>query len=248
VEQTVEQTMQKTIIKICGLTNLADARVAVEAGADLLGFIFYPKSPRYITPSAAAMIVRALRTDQVTGWQGDKVKPSITQSPNDLIASAPRFVGVFVNASVAEIEAVVAQVGLDFAQLHGNESEEWFVPLQGRAFKALRPADAATAQSQADHFAPLGCAAGPALMIDAYDPNAYGGTGKQTDWHVAATLARQYPRLLLAGGLTPDNVAAAIDHVRPWGVDVSSGVEAEPGRKDHHKVREFVAKVRSRLQ
>ena len=236
--------MQKTIIKICGLTNLADARVAVEAGADLLGFIFYPKSPRYVEPEKAAAIVRAIEDDKKTGRQEDKSNRPLPQSLNPSIPQSPKMVGVFVNATVAEIEAIVAQVGLDFVQLHGNESAEWFAPLNGRAFKAVRPADAAAAQAQADHFAPLGCAAGPALLIDAYDPSAYGGTGKQTDWHVAAALARQYPGLLLSGGLTPDNVAAAIHRVRPWGVDVSSGVEAEPGRKDHKKVWKFVAEVK----
>jgi phosphoribosylanthranilate isomerase len=149
---------------------------------------------------------------------------------------------------VAEIQATMAQVGLDFVQLHGNETAEWFAPLAGRAYKAVRPADAAAAHAQAEAFAPLGCVNGPAFMIDAYDPQAYGGTGKQTDWHVAADLARRHPGLLLAGGLTPENVAAAIDVVQPWGVDVASGVEAEPGRKDHAKVRQFVAEVRARLQ
>jgi phosphoribosylanthranilate isomerase len=230
--------MTRTVVKICGLTNLDDARVAVAAGADLLGFIFYAKSPRYVAPETVAEIVRALRED--------KKNKSISQSPNLPISQSPQFVGVFVNASVAEIQAVVAQVGLDFVQLHGNETAEWFAPLAGRAYKAVRPADAEAAQTQAAHFAPLSCVAGPALLIDAYDPKAYGGTGKQTDWHVAAQLARQHPRLLLAGGLTPENVAAAIDIVRPWGVDVASGVEAEPGRKDHEKVRRFVAEVRSK--
>jgi len=232
--------MTRTVVKICGLTNLDDARVATAAGADLLGFIFYAKSPRYVTPETVAEIMQSLNHDKVTRWQGDKMNAPVTLSP--------RYVGVFVNASVTEIQAIVAQVGLDFVQLHGNETAEWFAPLAGRTYKAVRPADAEAAQTQAAHFAPLGCVDGPALMIDAYDPKAYGGTGKQTDWHVAAALARRHPRLLLAGGLTPENVAAAIDIVQPWGVDVASGVEAEPGRKDHEKVRRFVAKVRSRLQ
>lgn len=239
--------MGKTLVKICGLTNLDDARVAVEAGADLLGFIFYAKSPRYVTPATVAAIVHTLRDDKETRGQGEAVAStsSATEAPNHPIAQSPKTVGVFVNASVDEIAAVVDQVGLDFVQLHGNETMEWFAALGGRAYKAVRPADADAAQAQAEHFAPLGCAEGPCLMIDAYDPQAYGGTGKQTDWHVAAALARQYPRLLLAGGLTPANVGAAIDLVRPWGVDVASGVEAEPGRKDHDKVREFVAAVRA---
>jgi len=224
--------MASTVVKICGLTNLEDARVAVAAGADLLGLNFYAKSPRFVTPELAASIVHALNED--------KKRHPVTQSP--------RYVGIFVNASVAEIQAIVAQVGLDFVQLHGNETAEWFVPLGGRAFKAVRPADAEAAQAQSAHFAPLGCVDGPALLLDAYDAKAYGGTGKQTDWHVAAALARQHPRLLLAGGLTPENVAAAIAAVQPWGVDVASGVEAEPGRKDHAKMHRFVAEVRSRLQ
>lgn len=230
--------MSTTLVKICGLTNLDDARVAVAAGADLLGFIFYAKSPRYVTPATAATIVHTLRDDRMTRRQDDKGTLSFTPSP--------KLVGVFVNASVAEIELVVEQVGLDFVQLHGNETAAWFAALGGRAFKAVQPADAGTAQAQAAHFAPLGCTDGPCLLMDAYDPQAYGGTGKQADWHVAAALARQYPGLLLAGGLTPTNVAAAIDLVQPWGVDVASGVEAEPGRKDHDKVRQFVMAVRSK--
>ena len=233
--------MATTLVKICGLTNLDDARVAVAAGADLLGFIFYPKSPRYVTPATVATIVRTLHDDKVTRWQGVGV------ASTSAVTASPKTVGVFVNASVAEIDAIVEQVGLDFVQLHGHETAAWFAALGGRAYKAVRPADADAAQAQAEHFAPLSCADGPCLMIDAYDPHAYGGTGKQTDWHVAAALARQYPRLLLAGGLTPANVAAAIDLVQPWGVDVASGVEAEPGRKDHDKVREFVRNVRSRV-
>ncbi|MCE7979973.1 MAG: phosphoribosylanthranilate isomerase [Caldilinea sp. CFX5] len=237
--------MTRTVVKICGLTNRDDARVAVAAGADLLGFIFYAKSPRYVTPETAAEIVRTLREDRKTGRQEDKKNESIAQSPNHSITQSPKYVGVFVNAGVAEIQAIVAQVGLDFVQLHGNETAEWFAPLAGRAYKAVRPADAETAQAQAEAFAPLGCVDGPTLLIDAYDPQAYGGTGKQTDWHVAAALARRRPGLLLAGGLTPENVAAAIAVVQPWGVDVASGVEAEPGRKDHAKVRRFVEEVRA---
>lgn len=231
--------MGKTIVKICGLTNLDDARVAVAAGADLLGFIFYAKSPRYVAPVAAAAIVSALQEDKMTGRQDDKDGQQLMRSP--------KTVGVFVNASVTEIQTIVAQVGLDYVQLHGDETAAWFAPLGGRAFKVLRPADAEAAQAQADQFAHLGCTDGPRLFIDAYDPHAYGGTGKRADWHVAATLARQYPGLLLAGGLTPDNVAAAIDRVRPWGVDVSSGVEATPGRKDHAKVRQFITTVKDLL-
>lgn len=239
--------MSSTFIKICGLTNLADAHVAVDAGADLLGFNFYTESPRYVPPDTAAAIVRALREDRKIEGQGDKRSGRVVDTGERRNAPLPKVVGIFVNATVAEIATIVDTVELDYVQLHGNESPDWFGPLAGRAFKAVRPANAAVAQAQAAQFAPLGCPAGPCLLIDAYDPNAYGGTGKQADWHVAAVLAHQYPGLLLAGGLSADNVAAAIDLVRPWGVDVGSGVEAEPGRKDHAKVRQFVAAVRSVL-
>ncbi|MEZ4861547.1 MAG: phosphoribosylanthranilate isomerase [Caldilineaceae bacterium] len=217
-------------VKICGLTNLADAEVAIAAGADLLGFILYAKSPRYVTPAAVAEIVTTLRAQ--AGTQGTRL---------------PRLVGVFVNAPQDEIMATVTQVGLDFVQLHGNETPALVTAFAGRAYKALRPAEATLARAQAAEFAPLGPATGPAWMLDAYDPAAYGGTGKQADWQVAATLAQQHPGLLLAGGLTPENVAAAIRTVHPWGVDVGSGVEAAPGRKDHTKVQQFVAMAKAGL-
>lgn len=207
-------------VKICGITNMEDARVAVAAGADLLGFILYPKSPRYVTPAQIATIIAAVRAASPAGETG------------------PRFVGVFVNATAEEIHAIMAQTGLDLAQLHGDEPVGMVDELAPRAYKALRPADAAQAQEDAARFARVGA---PNLLVDAYDPAEYGGTGKKADWHVAATLAARYPGLLLAGGLTPENVAAAVAMVQPWGVDVASGVEAAPGRKDHAKVRGFVA-------
>lgn len=211
-----------TNIKICGLTNLTDALVATEAGADLLGFILFPKSPRYVTPETIATIIPEVR----------KVNPAI------------KTVGVFVNETADRITTVLDQAGLDYAQLHGDETPEWFTSLNGRCYKALRPADAQEAATQAATFAPLSKLAGLHWMIDAYDPAAYGGTGKRADWQTAAQLAQQYPGLLLAGGLTPENVVQAIAVVQPWGVDVASGVEAEPGRKDHAKVREFVEQVK----
>lgn len=211
-----------TKIKICGLTNRADALVATEAGADLLGFIFFPKSPRYVAPETVAEIVPAVRN----------VNPAI------------KTVGVFVNERADDIAAIREQTGLDYSQLHGDETVAWFADLDGRCYKALRPADEAVAATEAATFAGLSKISGLRWMIDAYDPNAYGGTGKHADWHTAAKLAQQYPGLLLAGGLTPENVAQAIQLVQPWGVDVASGVEAVPGRKDHAKVWEFVAAVR----
>ncbi len=217
--------MNNVRVKICGLTNLEDAQVAVEAGADLLGFIFYPKSPRYVAPETVAEIIKAITLP---------------------IANRPKFVGVFVDEAPEQIATVLAATGLDYAQLHGNETPEILTACQGRAFKALHPSSAEAAFSAVAQFAAIGFKPGPGFMLDAYDPHLYGGTGKTADWHVAAKLAQQHPGLLLAGSLTPDNVAEAIRVVQPWGVDVSSGVEATPGRKAHAKVRAFIQNAKTR--
>jgi phosphoribosylanthranilate isomerase len=240
--------MPYTRVKICGITNLADARVAVEAGADLLGFILYPRSPRYVEPGKIKKIIKAITTELEDS--GLKIGVAAGESPSPNLQSSilkfPRFVGVFVNEPLPRVAAILAEAGLDYAQLHGDETPEMVAALEGRGFKALRPADADAATAQAERYAGLGPAPGPRWLVDAYDPHEYGGTGKRADWHVAAELARRYPGLLLAGGLTPDNVAAAIRTVRPWGVDVSSGVERSPGQKDHEKVRAFIRHVREK--
>lgn len=222
-------------VKICGITNFQDAQVALEAGADYLGFILYPKSPRYIPPEQIHELLLA-----IGDWRsGNGATTSQSLVPN------PHFIGVFVNETVERIAETLAFTGLDYAQLHGDEPPEFLPLLRGKAFKALRPAGAEGALETAARFAPLGVDNGPQLLIDAYDPAAYGGTGKRADWGVAADLARRYPRLLLSGGLTPHNVAQAIAAVRPWAVDVSSGVEVTPGRKDHDAVRAFIRAVRA---
>ena len=203
-------------VKICGLTNLADAKVAIDAGADYLGFILFPKSPRYIAPAQVAALLAELTL------------PAHVQS-----------VGVFVNTPVDEVQEILNQTGLHLAQLHGDEPASALEALRGRAFKAVRPADAATAQQSAA-FTPYPAPTAPQLLLDAYHPTAYGGTGHRADWALAADVAHTTPRLLLAGGLTAENVADAIATVAPWGVDVASGVEAAPGRKDHDQVRAFV--------
>ncbi len=207
-------------IKICGLTNLEDAQVAVDAGADLLGFIFYEKSPRYVDPRTVADIVSAIRH----------------------VANAPLCVGVFVNAGPEQIAETLARCGLDLAQLHGEEDPATLAALAGRGFKALRPRTASEAEDAAVRFAPYSPPAGPDILLDAWHPSLRGGSGETGDWQLAAGLAGQY-RVLLAGGLTPGNVADAIRQVAPWGVDVASGVEAAPGRKDHDRVRQFVRTV-----
>ena len=208
-------------VKICGLTRVEDAVVAVEAGADLLGFILHPKSPRYIEPSAVADLLAELR---------ERVARAL-----------PITVGVFVNRPADEVRRVLDRTGLDLAQLSGDEDAAAIAVLQGRGYKAVRPTDPDAAAALADRYAPFPGPDAPQLMVDAYSPTAYGGTGEVSDWPLARGLTGKVTRLLLAGGLTPGNVAHAIATVGPWGVDVASGVEAAPGHKDHAKVRAFIA-------
>jgi len=203
-------------VKICGITNLDDAREAIEAGADLLGFNFYARSPRYIPPGNAREITAQIRAD----------------------GGRPLLVGVFVNSPLEEMRSILEIAQIDLAQLHGDEPVRVAEQLNGRGLKALRPTSETEAEIEAERFAPYGPPA-PALLIDAYRKDQYGGTGHTADWSIATRLAQQYP-ILLAGGLTPENVAEAIQQVRPWGVDVASGVEVSPGKKDAAKMRAFV--------
>jgi phosphoribosylanthranilate isomerase len=153
---------------------------------------------------------------------------------------AVTFVGVFVNAPLETVAHLLDFCQLDAAQLHGEESPEFVRYFQGRAFKALRPKSLEEAEALIQKYLPCSPAPRlPCLLLDAYHPTLYGGTGYVTDWTMAASLARRYP-LMLAGSLTPENVVAAVRLVQPWGVDVSSGVEKEKGQKDHEKVRAFV--------
>jgi phosphoribosylanthranilate isomerase len=214
-------------VKICGVTTLADALACAEAGADLLGLNFYPPSPRYLAPDAARTITDGLRAA--------------------LAGACPVLVGVFVNETVSAVNRIMAEAGLDAAQLSGDESEQVLAGLAGRAFKGIRPRDAAEARAEAGVFAPHAPSNErlPALLVDAYHKALYGGTGEQTGLDVALAARGVVPRLLLAGGLTPDNVAARVRAIQPWGVDVASGVESEPGIKDHDRVRAFIAAARS---
>jgi phosphoribosylanthranilate isomerase len=245
----------ETKVKICGITNIKDAEVAVEAGADLLGFIFFEPSPRYINPEAVGEIVSGIkrkfpagRSGQSEGRGADKgnEKWQAVVEPARR-AGRPTFIGVFVNASVNTIEHVLDHCQLDAAQLHGDEPPGFVEHFGNRAFKALRPKSPAAAHDLVERYAQERWPTFshrqvvylPALLIDAYHPTLYGGTGQVTDWTMAATIARSYP-ILLAGSLTPANVTEAIRAVQPWGVDASSGVEMGPGKKDHAKVRQFI--------
>jgi phosphoribosylanthranilate isomerase len=214
-------------VKICGLTNLDDARTAVAAGADYLGFIFYPPSKRAITWGAAQEIVAHLRAAE----------------------NCPLLVGVFVNETVAQMAAVLDQIGLDLAQLSGEEVPSFVGDRQsalfGRAYKALRPTSLAEAQAEAEWYVPPQRPAHlPALLIDTYHPTLRGGTGATGDWTLSAKLAQTVPGLMLAGGLTADNIATAVRVVRPFAVDVASGIEVRPGKKDPDLLHRFVREAR----
>jgi len=209
-----------TRIKICGLTNLADARFAALSGADLLGFVFYPKSPRYIEALAARAITRELQRE----------------------FPAVRYVGLFVDEPLDFVRGVVEVCGLDLVQLHGHETPDALAALDGRAFRAIRPRSAAEAEEALTAYGTR--SAPPDLLVDTYSALKPGGTGEVGDWEIAARIARQRS-ILLAGGLTPQNVGEAIRRVNPWGVDVSSGVESEPGQKSHQAIVDFVAAVRT---
>jgi len=219
-----------TLVKICGISTVESALVAAEAGADLLGLVFYPPSHRNVTPAAAGAIVRELRA-----------------AGHQTLA-----VGLFVNEAPERINAIVGEVGLDLVQLGGDEQPADLARLARPILRSVRvaPGDSlvrvrerltsATTMLGPREPGPLGQPLTP--LIDAHVPGAYGGTGIQADWAAAATLARLWP-IFLAGGLTPENVSAAIRAVAPFAVDVSSGVETDKA-KDPAKIRAFIAAAR----
>jgi len=202
-------------VRICGITQLEDAVAAVAAGADLLGLNFYPPSPRYIAPGACAAILQVLARQ----------------------AAPVTCVGVFVNTPPARVAAILDECGLAQAQLSGDEPPADLELLGERAFKALRPASLESLTAQVSRYPSRSLT--PAWLVDAYRPGQYGGTGAVADWSLARALAERAP-VLLAGGLRPENVVQAIRQVRPWGVDVASGVESAPGRKDRRKMEAFI--------
>jgi phosphoribosylanthranilate isomerase len=206
---------ERLFVKICGLTSPEDAVAAVEAGADAVGFVFWPKSPRAVTPERAAQIGRALPAAVVR-------------------------VGVFVDAPEPEMARVAELAGLDLLQLHGNEAPAAAGALCRPAWKALRVGPGFVSR---DALPWAGRVSG--LLLDTKADDAPGGTGRTFDWALARRAREHASFLMLAGGLTPANVAQAIRAAAPDGVDVSSGVESAPGRKDVDKLRAFVAAARS---
>jgi phosphoribosylanthranilate isomerase len=198
-------------VKICGITNYGDATAALDMGADLLGFNFYVKSPRYVPPEKARQIINML----------------------------PGFVdvaGVFVNESIERIHETKNLCQLDWVQLHGDESPEFcrqFLSHNVKVMKAIRVKDQNDVQSAEDYFT-------DAVLLDAFDPEKYGGTGLTFDWNVVGHINK---RVFLAGGINPDNAAQAVE-LGVYGIDVCSGIEAEPGKKDHGKVKKLFENIR----
>lgn len=195
-------------VKICGITNVEDAQAAVAAGADLLGFVFYEKSPRHVTVAQAAAIART-------------ISPWVVR------------VGLFVDAPTELVGEATSACGLQLLQFHGEETSEYCRQFGAMSMKAFRVKDAETIQRLPEFPT-------DAWLLDAFVPGQLGGTGHSFNWDLAVEAVKLGKPVFLAGGLTPENVAEAVRKVRPYGVDVSSGVESAPGKKDHAKVRAFI--------
>jgi len=195
-------------VKICGITNIPDALASTDAGADALGFIFAPSSPRFLKVDAAAAIIREL-------------PPFIAR------------VGVFVDPTAQFVHETVAKCGLSAVQLHGNETPEFCAALPGLTIKAFRI-------SRREDLYQIRSYSTRAWLLDSHVAGQMGGTGKRFDWELALEVKEWGSPIILAGGLTPENVAEAVTRVQPYAVDVSSGVESSPGKKDITKVRAFI--------
>ena len=203
----------KTQVKICGVTSVADALAAAEAGADMIGLMFYDGSPRHVSLAQAAEISRAL-------------PPFVLR------------VGVFVNPTEAQVLEAIAACGLSLLQFHGDEASDFCTQFGVMSVKALRVRDAESLQTLANFDT-------DAFLLDAYAQAGRGGTGEKFNWDLAIEAQQFGKPIFLAGGLTPENVGDAVRQVRPFAVDVSSGVESAPGKKDATKVRAFIAAVRA---
>ncbi len=207
----IEKFQPRIKVKICGTTSLKDALLAVDSGADAVGFIFYKKSPRYIPQREA----------------------------KEVIAQLPPFietVGVFVNDTSDKVNRIAEQCRLTAVQLHGDETPAFCRRIKRRVIKALRVQDADSLKGMLNYDV-------SGFLLDSYSDESRGGTGKIFDWNLALRAKKQGP-VILAGGLNPYNVYTAIHRVKPYGVDVCSGVEKSPGIKDSRKIDEFVKSVR----
>jgi phosphoribosylanthranilate isomerase len=199
-----------TKVKICGITNYQDAVAAMDMGADLLGFNFYPKSPRFLTPEKAAAIINKL----------------------------PGFIdtaGVFVDAPIEHIQETNNLCQLDWIQLHGDETPQFcrlFLSHNVKTMKAIRVKDQTDIKKAESFFT-------DAVLLDAFDPKKYGGTGLTFDWNIIGHIGK---RVFLAGGINPDNAARAVE-LGVYGIDVCSGIEAEPGKKDHKKMERLFKNI-----
>jgi phosphoribosylanthranilate isomerase len=204
-----------TMVKICGLTNLEDARHAWQCGADLLGFIFVAASPRCVTVDTVSAITSRLRDGGCTS----------------------RLVGVTADLPAESVLSIIDKAGLDAVQLHGHEDPAYARDLKRPVILAHRVRDHVDWSGLAEYSA-------WAYLLDGYDPARLGGTGRPWRWDLVSQRPEGFERVIVAGGLTPDNVTESIRQSGAWGVDVSSGVELAPGRKDHAKVARFIASVR----
>ena len=199
-------------VKICGMTNLKDVKVAVDGGVDAVGFIFYKKSPRSVTMQTVREIVLEL--------------PPFVDS-----------VGVFVGEKAEQINKIADHCKLDRVQLHGDESPAFCKKIRRRVIKAIRVKDIQSLKKLSDY--PVS-----SFLLDTFSEDQYGGTGKVFDWNLAYP-AKKYGPIILAGGLTPINVHQAIQRIQPYGVDVCSGVESQPGIKDHKTIKAFLKNVKA---
>ena len=206
----------RTKVKICGLTTLEDARFVSGALADFLGFIFYPESPRYVEPAKAGAIINWLE--------------------------GPGKVGVFVNQPLDDVNSIAKQTGVDFVQLHGNESPDYCALVDKPIIKAFHVNEDTNAQQLQDEIEPY-LSHVEYLLFDTKKAGKWGGTGETFDWDILAEISNEKP-FFLSGGLNPENVGSAIDQVHPFAVDLSSGLEESPGLKDFDKIEQFFDRMR----
>jgi phosphoribosylanthranilate isomerase len=205
-----------TKVKICGITNLKDALVSAKFGADALGFNFYPKSPRFISPEIAREIIEQL--------------------PENILK-----VGVFVNESLEKIAETAETAKLDALQLHGEETPEFAKELKKQTKLEIIKAFRVSPEFKPEDVLRYEV---DAILLDAYNPKEHGGTGETFDWEIAKEVQNIFPKMYLAGGLSQDNVAGAIAEVKPFAVDACSGLESEKGRKDQAQTVNFITKVK----